>query len=195
MCMLEKQISSSFVKNEKIDRIYQGDLLSNISLSIISQSDDDNVGVTEINFPYVLVLSQDCDLKQFFDKQNSESKDNVFNQYIPNVLIAPCYYEEDFKSGENLSFLNISQARHSSEQMKLIKQERDPRYHYIDSFDDFNIPALYIDFKVYYTISPQDLFEKYENSYVATVNALFRERITQRYTNYISRIGLPCILK
>jgi hypothetical protein len=65
MCRLEKQINSYFVKNENIDRIYQGDLLSNINLSIISTKSQD-VEVTDIKFPYVVVLSQDCDLMQYF---------------------------------------------------------------------------------------------------------------------------------
>lgn len=194
--MLEKQINTYYVKNEKPERIYQGDLLSNLYYKIsLSSNDDSELTITNIKFPYVVVLSQDCDLMQYFSKENRTKNDNTFNQYISNVLIAPCYYKEDFKSGENLSFLNINQASHNSEQMKLIKQEREPRYHYIESCDNLKIPELYIDFKVYYTIPPDNLFLSYDKCYVATINALFRERITQRYTNYISRIGLPCLNK
>lgn len=190
--MFFNRINSHYYKNKNPERIYQGDLLSNVLLYIASESNE-GIKVTDIKFPYVLVLSQDCDLKQYFNKKNREKNNNVFNQYLPNVLITPCYYKEDFKSGENLSFLNIIQEHHNSDQIKLINQERESRYHYIKSCDTFGIPELYIDFKIYYTISPDNLFRLYDKCYVATINALFRERITQRYTNYISRIGLPVL--
>lgn len=192
MCILEKQINTYFIKNENPQRICQGDLLSNLSISISSYSAEE-LKVVDITFPFVVVLSQDCDLMQYFDVKNRTKKDGVFNQYLSNVLIAPCYYKNDFKSGENLSFLNINQTSRSSDQMKLINQEREPRYHYIEADGELKIPELYIDFKVYYTVQPDDLFSSYKECYIATINALFRERITQRYTNYISRIGLPCL--
>lgn len=193
MCMLENQINSSFIRNTDPQRIHQGDLLSNVQIQISSLNENKDIEVTDINFPYVVVLSQDCDLKQYFEANKKARNEGLFNQYLPNVLIAPCYFNEDFKSGENLAFLNINQNRKSSEQLKFIKQERDPRYHYIKANEVFNIPDLYIDFKIYYAIPPTNLFSNYNSSYVATINALFRERLTQRYSNYISRIGLPCL--
>ena len=188
MSILEKQIKSYFYINNPPDRIYQGDLLKNVEITI-----NDNVGekISGINikFPYVVVLSQDCDLEQYFSAL--VNKKEVFNQYIPNILIVPCFLNDDFKTGENLLYLRIRQNSHNSSEMKQIKNLQVPRYHYIPQDEMLEIPDLFIDFKVFYTIAPEQLFKKYKDLYIATVNALFREKITQRYTNYISRIGLP----
>ena len=191
MCTLREQIKSHFITNLP-SRIHQGDLLQNVKISTtvpIKDSDRKICEVIEFNFPYMVVISQDCDLKQYFvAKQNSTQ---VFNQYLSNLLLVPCFLKEDFKEGNNLSFLELKQERHSSDQMKRILQGREPRYHYLAAEQTLKIPELFIDFKICYTIHPDVLFATYPTSYVATVNALFREHLTQRYSNYISRIGLP----
>ena len=191
MCILDKQINAYYIKNKTPLRIHQGDIIRDIKLEndIGKLNDSHQETLTALNFPYVLVLSQDCDLLQFFNGMKSST--DTFNQYIPNVIILPLYMKDDFKNGDNLNFLNVSQSRRSSDQMKMIDQNREPRYQHLMPSRSFALPDLYADFKVYYTMPPNELFKFYESNYVATVNVLFRESITLRFTNYLSRIGLP----
>ena len=73
----------------------------------------------------------------------------------------------------------------------LINNNEIPRYHHLDRYDDYNIPDLIIDFKHYYTVQRMRLYEEVSQTYLATVNELFRESLSQRFAQYLSRIGLP----
>lgn len=53
------------------------------------------------------------------------------------------------------------------------------------------LPELVIDFKHYYAIPRDTLFRMYPEHYLVTINQLFRESLSQRFSNYLSRIGLP----
>lgn len=53
------------------------------------------------------------------------------------------------------------------------------------------IPELVIDFKHYYTIPTEEMYEAYKENYLASVEPLYREDLSQRFANYLSRIGLP----
>lgn len=78
---------------------------------------------------------------------------------------------------------------------KNLRNNENPRYHFLE-FDD-NIPIVnsVIDFKHYFTVNNTKLQEHKDKHYICTVSELFRERISQRFANYLSRIGLPDMLK
>lgn len=48
-----------------------------------------------------------------------------------------------------------------------------------------------IDFKIYYSLPIEYLIQYYKQEYVATVNELFHERLSQRFADYFNRIALP----
>lgn len=181
--MLQSNITQYYVVHDK-DRIYQGDMLKNVSLRFY-----ENQNVVEISCPYIVILSQDCDLLQC--KANvCDSGEN--NQYLPNVMVFPAFVDENLRTGDHLKEIyGIKQRQINSEQFKNIKQNNNSRYHYLRGNEDLEIANLIIDFKLYYTIPYNDLKQKYKESYVATLNELFRENLSQRFSNYLSRIGLP----
>ena len=64
-----------------------------------------------------------------------------------------------------------------------------PRYHYL-KFPDSDMPELLIDFKHFFTINRNVLYNQLSNR-LCSLDDLFREKINQRFSYYISRIGLP----
>jgi hypothetical protein len=74
-----------------------------------------------------------------------------------------------------------------------IKQNNNERYHYLPSYLDFQIPELLVDFKMYFTLPINVVFSGVNPFYLATINELFREKLSQRFSFYLSRIGLPDI--
>lgn len=189
MSILENQIKEYYIVKDNTLRIEQGDLLKDVPISQIISENKDTIETIDIVFHHMLVISQDCDLEQFFGAQE---RDKIhMNQYLHNVILLPCFYRDEIERGTCSDFVGIEQDALSKKQIDKIKKDEILRYQYIRDNNPLAIPELFIDFKAYYTLSPNYLYGMYKNRYMATINALFRERITQRYANYISRIGLP----
>ena len=75
---------------------------------------------------------------------------------------------------------------------KYIKQNNNPRYHYLDFPDDISISnTQIIDFKHYFTVNVDYLIKNKEQDFICRVSELYREEISQRFSNFLSRIGLP----
>ncbi|GAB1402574.1 hypothetical protein MASR1M68_14850 [Elusimicrobiota bacterium] len=187
--MLKSQIESFYKKQDNPNRLCQGDIIKNFSFSQ-SIKKDSLIEIKTITFPYIVILSQDCDLMQFFDNNNKKA-DGIFNQYLQNVLFAPAFLRADIEKGEHLLLFNIKQTVKTKKEIAKIIDLKEERYHYLQENMNLLLPELFIDFKIYYSMEPHRIFEIYSNNYIATINELFRERLTQRYANYISRIGTP----
>jgi hypothetical protein len=64
-----------------------------------------------------------------------------------------------------------------------------PRYHYLN-FSENDMPELIVDFKHFFTIN-RDLLYKNIDSKLCSLDDLFKEKLSQRFSQFISRIGLP----
>ncbi len=174
-----------------MSRICQGDILRDATFQMV---DVDNK-VFQILYPYVVVLSQDCDLEQF-DTGVSSRDESPFqeNQFLPNVLMAPCFIAESVRLGTHLvEAFNVKQDSLNSARWSYIKQNRDQRYHFLAGQLEMQVPDLILDFKHYLT-SPFEAFGNiYKSSYLASVSELFREELSLRFCGYLSRIGLPAL--
>ena len=58
--------------------------------------------------------------------------------------------------------------------------------------NELELPPLIMDFKHYFTI-PLKTLESKLNDRICTIEPLFRESISQRFSFFLSRIGLPNI--
>lgn len=192
---MKSNINSQYRLNNG-ERILQGDILKDINIPIF----DGELNI--IKSEYAVIISQDCDLNQDFSsneqylKENpsDEKKSHLNNKMIPSILVCPAYPAEQLREGNHLSFMDISMSRISSPKKtpwKNIIQNETPRYHYLDSSTEFNVPALVIDFKRYYSLSRDYLYAAYSNCYFISLNELYREDLSNRFHHYHSRIGLP----
>ncbi len=190
--MLQSKIDKPYEKHN-CSRICQGDILRDYTHSIISPSSV----VEELSFPYLIVLTQDCDLQQCFKAIAELTEgDNKINPFLPHVLVIPAFPAEQAREGTHLTeIFNITQDRINSDRWKKILDNQEDRYHFLPNYQPLQVPNLLLDFKTYFTIDTEDLKGVFSKYYLATVNELFREHLSQRFCNYLSRIGLPDLQK
>jgi len=181
-------------------RITQGDIYKNVDyIQQIEYVDNQELIVHKILFPLVVVLTQDCDLQQdsaYYDKERTPSSND---KKLFSVIVAPLYNEDIFLQGQHLAHNSIGyqmrvfnkkrKGKLTSHYKSLIDNEI-PRYHHMD-FVGVNIVPSVIDFKHYFSVDIENLNKNRRAKYVCSVKELYREQITQRFANFLSRIGLP----
>jgi len=124
-----------------------------------------------------------------FVRANSEKNQNG---YLLNVLICPAYLTETFKVGEQLIELDLKMNPFNAKDIKKIEAGLLERSHFLQEDPKLGIPSLVIDFKHYFTIDTKRLYSHdSSNVYLASLTTPYRERLSQRFCNYLSRIGLP----
>lgn len=176
--------------NRKEGRIYQGDILKNVHYVEAIAEDNGQVEISIITFPYAVVVSQECDLE--WDQQSRPSK-----FALVSALLVPLYNYEHILDGSYLEHLGTSMHTISSNKNKtdnkMLRQNDNPRYHYIEFPDDIELVPSVVDFKQYFTVSIDSMLQLKERNYICTLETPFKESLVQRFANYISRIGLPVV--
>jgi hypothetical protein len=190
--MLRSRIKRTY-EVHNCQRICQGDILRDVDFCI-TKHDGNTI---QVRLPYIIVVSQDCDLAQgsvpIIPAQKTDSSGEATNnQYVPNILFLPAFVADSLRDGDHLKGLyGIKQGRLVSEQWRPITKNNNDRYHYLKGVREMQVPNLIVDFKIYYTL-PQDYFLSfYSRAYLATLNELFREQLSQRFAFYLNRIGVP----
>lgn len=183
------------IVKEKVDRICQGDIFSNVELIDYADINDDGiVEISKILFPNVIVLTQDCDLEQDFNNRIKDPRANE-DKHILSVIVAPLYNIEHVYNGEHLSELEFRMQTISSKPSKtdnkFLRNNQNPRYHFFEFPDEIPLVNSVIDFKHYFTVNNNYLKSLKKENYVGKVAELYREQVSNRFAHYLSRIGLP----
>jgi hypothetical protein len=182
-------------------QIKQGDILKNLDFFYVTRGESSDE--RNISFPYCVVLSQSCDLEQHYNCKNGvkekcenndeEVKDDC-DKILDTILICPAYPLEMFLEGDHIKGKKMndfeSPKGRKSANEKLRKNEPLNRYHFLYNFEDI-IPALVIDFKNFHTIPLEFIQNNLGDLYLLSLRDLYREKLSQRFANYLSRIGLP----
>ncbi|HVA48203.1 MAG TPA: hypothetical protein VNH11_17695 [Pirellulales bacterium] len=175
-------------------RICQGDILSDVHYIEDVTTDGEWIDVKRILFPYVIVLTQDCDLQQDHGTRWPAGKaPTTQDKKLISALLAPLYNAEHVFAGEHLSELKmtmqtINKGKHPG---KTLVQNSTPRYHFLEFDAGVEIVNSVIDFKHYFSVNIERLTRHKEKHFVCKVDALYREDISQRFAAFLSRIGLP----
>lgn len=179
------------VQRKRLTRISQGDVFSDVECIEHVSEKKGIVEVSKIVFPLVVVLTQDCDLEQDFNGRAKERQGNT----LLSVLVVPLYNAEHVFTGEHLSELKITGTlinKTKTEGKSLMQNER-PRYHYIDFPANIPVVASIADFKHYFSVHTSYLEKVRAKSFVCRLDDLFREDLSQRFSAYLGRIGLPSV--
>lgn len=183
------------VNRQNEPRIRQGDIIENVEYIESVTENDGIIQVSRIVFPLVVVLTQDCDLTWDYEARKKESTNQ--DKYLMSVIVAPLYNYEHFVEGKHLTELGQEMAMISRNESKTdnknLRQNETPRYHYLDFDQTIPIVNSVIDFKHYFSVNVQHFQNHKKDNFVCSVSEMFRERISQRFANYLSRIGLPDI--
>jgi hypothetical protein len=182
------------IENSINARIRQGDMLKHVEMVEYVSEEIGVVEVSKILFPYVVVLTQDCDLEQEFNSRDTISVGKN-DKCLMSVIVAPLYNCEHFLVGEHLSNLKLEMQKFTRNKTphKIIIQNNNPRYHYIEFPNTIQISPQVIDFKHYFTCNLAYLEQHKTKNFICSISILYRELLSQRFSNFLSRIGLPSL--
>lgn len=173
-------------KNEINIQVDQGDVYRYIQFYKSVEMLDEEMEVEECKFDYALVLSQSCDLHR------EQEKIDVKNEIL-SVLVVPLFRLEEFKKGTHLSNIGKTCEETSKKLIERYSKWEHERYHIID-IDEKNklkyeiSDSFVIDFRYFFTA---DISQFSKDNYICSLESLYREKVTQRFSNYLARIGLP----
>jgi hypothetical protein len=204
---MKSKIDSIYIKHNG-DRIYQGDILRDFKYQDRVFIEDNKIKIQERNIPYLIVLTQDCDLEWDFNNHKENEKAAVLqpekaqdktkekinqDKFLQSILICPAYLAEKVRLGTHLEEMDLTMEKLNSDRWNLVKTNQNSRYYFLDNESNLQIPDLVIDFKHYYSIPRDMLYKEIKKHYINSINELFRECLSQRFAFYLSRIGLPKI--
>lgn len=175
-------------------QIHQGDIFLKLPFYERYKENKGAFELAILEFPLAMILTQECDLEQNLNERNRNNvkADEKFlhDKYLVSLLCAPIYNAQHLFLGEHLSFLEIQTTKKGKEQKNYIMSNRDPRYHYFEFEESTRLVPSVIDFKHYFSVSLEILEAKIANR-ICSIKPIYREYISQRFANYLSRIGLP----
>lgn len=150
----------------------------------------------ELTFPYVLIVSQSCDMlhasRLMSNEIHSESK------LMFSVLAVPMYERETIISGEHLKELcddkiidfKINSPFITDEDKKVIKDGFHYRFHEIYFSDDWKIPDSIIDLKGFFTLNLTTI-NQIKGQRIGRLNDWSSQQIVNKMSAFLSRVGLP----
>ena len=188
---MKLNVDSCYIKHSE-KRICQGDIYRDITYFLWTDIKKDYIETVEIIVPYLIILTQECDLEQDFKNHINEEL-NDHDKYLQSILVSPAYLAEKLRHGIHLEEIGLKMQTFNSKIWPNVKNNQNPRYHYLSAEEKIKIPELVIDFKHYYTISRDFFYQNFQKHYIGTLDQLFRENLSQRFSYYLSRIGLPII--
>jgi hypothetical protein len=173
--------------------VVQGDIIRNVDYIEYVREDSGTIEMSKIVFPLVIVLTQDCDLAQDYKFRWSKYNRQTEDKFLLSTLVAPLYNAEHIYTGEHLSDLGMRMDTITRKKTPgtNLKQNLNPRYHYLDFARTIQIVDSVIDFKHYFTVNIQYLKHHKKTNFVCQLGVLFREDVSQRFSSYLARIGLP----
>jgi hypothetical protein len=181
------------VKKQKLARIAQGDILRDVGYIEHVSERGGIVEISKIQFPLVVVLTQDCDLAQDYTFRHSKLKAKTQDKFLLSVLVAPLYNVEHVYAGEHLQELGLKMAEINKTKTPgaNLKNNETARYHYLEFPKDVPVVNSVIDFKHYFSINVSHLKVHKKTNFVCQLSELYREDVSQRFSSFLSRIGLP----
>ncbi|MCL5267669.1 MAG: hypothetical protein M1469_06160 [Bacteroidetes bacterium] len=181
------------VSKPRKSRIFQGDIFKDVEYIEYVREKSGILEVSKINFPLVIVLSQDCDLEQDAHLRDLKEQKSTQDKWLLSVLVAPLYNAEHVYQGEHLSELDLrmQQINKNRTPGTTLRNNETPRYHYLEFPSPIPIVPSVIDFKHYFAVNVKYLSSIRRKNFICSVSPLFREDISLRFANYLARIGLP----
>jgi hypothetical protein len=175
----------------------QTEILCNVrqhKVTLESLNNPDGVEVEPIDHELAIVVSQDCDLERDFIRReelrvNGTVPDRTDAHLLPTVLFCEAYRErtlQDMVRGQNDSWQKFHQN----------KLERYQFLRAVEADGDrlgIGLDAMGIDFKRYFTVPTAELYAQLEGRCTRRCRLApqYLEHFSLRFSNYLSRVGLP----
>lgn len=139
----------------------------------------------EVVHPFVIVLTQDCDLEQDFELRGTQD-----GGALPHLLLCEAAATSDLKA-------KVSPGK---DIWKRIIQNKDERYQCLEEVPaeqdaiSHGIPSLGCDFKRYFTAPTDEVYKRIDLSEIARRSRLltpYAEHLLHRFCNFQARVPLP----
>jgi hypothetical protein len=146
--------------------------------------------LNKLMFPFIICLNQECDLENDYYTSIDDTCERRDCSLL-HLAIAPAFIFEQFLEGTHWGkiFNNNNSAKRSDTKIKFILNNEIPRFHYL-RFPEQGMPELIVDFKHFFTIDRNCLYNNL-NKRLCSLDNLYKEKLSQRFSYFISRIGLP----
>lgn len=175
------------------ERVCQGHIYNNISY--FERLSENEANYVEFREEHAVVISQDCDLYQDHNlRENPPNSDAApHDKFLLNILFCPLYLFDSFAKGEHLLELERKMQRINTQERHRIRTNQNFRYHFFEKQTDFQVPELVADFKHFFTIDREFFYKAFHNKdfFLCSINPLFREDLSQRFSSFLARIPLP----
>jgi len=181
----------TWVCKDRTHRICQGDIFRDMEYVEQLEFVVDRIKTSVVGFPFIMVLTQDCDLEQDHRTRTMASDTNQ-DKHLFSVLVAPMYNYEHVKTGSHLRDLGMTMETINSKKSPFVMNNEIARYHYLE-FDqnEVPIPPSVIDFKHYFSVNVEYFRRLKATNCVCRIAELHRENVCQRFASFLARIGLP----
>ena len=168
--MINSNIKSKYINIQK-DRICQWEILKDISFFVWNP--ENKKIAEEIILPYSIVFTQDCDLSEDYKQRKNNQWEH--DKLLKTILVCPAYWLEQFCNWEHIDWQNMKKF---SKKLKERIQKNDiyKRYHYLE-WDWISFPDSVIDFKHFYTVQSEIIYNKNSSIYISSISELFREEL------------------
>ena len=180
-------------KKSRVSRLEQGDIIRDVEHIEYLKEKSGIIEISKIIFPLAIVLTQDCDLQQDYKFRFSKRPTTTDDKKLISTLVAPLYNAEHVYQGEHLSKIGykMEPINKSRSPGKSLRKNEVPRYHYLEFPTNIPIVDSVIDFKHYFSVELPYLKKQKSKQFVCRLSELYREDVSLRFSNYLSRIGLP----
>jgi len=182
------------VRRTRSPRVAQGDVIRDVDYIEHVHERGGILEVSKVRFPAVLVLTQDCDLEQDHTHRKAKASERTSeDKLLFSVLVAPLYNVEHVYTGQHLSELKqrMQQINRGRSPGDNLRRNETPRYHFLDFPATVALPPSVVDFKHYFSVNVAELKRRKSRDFVCQLADLYREDVSQRFSSFLARIGLP----
>ena len=154
----------------------------------LSRRNRSGLEVSKIVCPFVVVLTQDCDLEQDSRYRNGNKPPSTHDKKLFSILVAPLYNAEHVFQGTHLSDLQLTMSPITKKRTpgEMLMQNERPRYHYLDFQANIPMVPMIVDFKHYFSVSIAYIQKVRPKSFVCRLSELYREDLSQRFAAYLA---------
>lgn len=175
--------------------IEQTGILQNVEIPEVHLSETGSAEVLLANYPWVVVLTQECDLQlDRFARLGLPQVDGkppvAKDKKLRGILLCPAFLEENVLLGTYVE--GGSKADNTTRKMML--SNRHERFHLLPAEVPTMQSPLVLDFKLITSAHPEfllSLVRDHPEKVVAVICPPFRDRLMQRFLNYFGRIAEP----
>lgn len=171
----------------------QGEILTNV-IQYVPVASELSLESKELSFkerihPYIIVVTQDCDLD--WDYQARQSNSNQLQKLLNSIILCEIATAREVKdTADNMN----------TREWALVKSHRHERFYFFETIpnncdlENKGLPELTADFKKLFGLDAATLYRQIELGIVkrrTVLSSPYLEHFSKRFYNFHSRVALP----